>query len=622
MSEFHFLRPVWLLLNIPLILGLIYYVRRRFWSGAWQSVCDPRLLPYLLDGKVNKPKSFELLIVGITAALAIVALAGPVWRQLPQPVFQAQSALVIALDLSKSMDAQDLKPSRLVRAQHKIRDLLKQRRDGQTALLVYAGDAFTVTPLTTDVETIDNLVTDLTTDMMPASGSDVTSALRLAAELFTGAGVVSGELLVITDAIDVEQAAADSTEFSKAGHRISVLGVGTSQGAPITLAAGGFVKDREGNIVIPRLDEQALRMFAVQNNGRYHSITVDDRDLNALLSTKLDLAFSQAKLSDQQTDLWREEGPWLLLPVLLITSLVFRRGMLVVLVFLTLPITQDAYAFDWTSLWKNTDQVAAELLEGGDPQSAAKLFTRPDWQAAAHFKAGEFEQALQKSETLVGPEADYNRGNALAKLGRLQQAIQAYDKTLEADPKHEDALHNRELLTELLKQQQNQNQQQSQDQQQEGSDKQQESQPSDSQETAQDEQNQNAGQAEQDQAEQEQENPQQNDQSQASKSEPNSAANDQSEAQPEEQRPNQAEDDSKAQAMASDEQEQQAAEDDFSVESADSESQQLEAEELEQQLATQQWLRKIPDDPGGLLKRKFQYQYGKRQSRTNSEQNW
>ena len=188
-EQFHFLRPLWLLALIPLIMFSWLLLRRSLFSRNWQSVIDPQLLPHVLIGTAGKSSRLPLILFFICGLLGIIALAGPVWNQLPQPVYKAKSALVIALDLSRSMDASDIKPSRLIRAHYKVNDILKLRKEGDTALIAYAADAFTAIPLTDDGETITNIVNSLTTDIMPAQGSRADRALSRASELLRNAAI-------------------------------------------------------------------------------------------------------------------------------------------------------------------------------------------------------------------------------------------------------------------------------------------------------------------------------------------------------------------------------------------------------------------------------------------------
>ncbi|MDM8563018.1 VWA domain-containing protein, partial [Candidatus Marithioploca araucensis] len=175
-------------------------------SGNWKTVCDPQLLPHLLLDEEGKRRIWPIYALGIGGLLSILALAGPTWERLPQPAFRDQSALVIVLDLSRSMDATDIEPSRLVRARFKVADILKQRKEGQTALIVYAEDAFIVTPLTDDTETIASQLSVLNTSLMPSQGSRVDIALKKAGILLKQAGLKKGNVLLITDGVNETRA--------------------------------------------------------------------------------------------------------------------------------------------------------------------------------------------------------------------------------------------------------------------------------------------------------------------------------------------------------------------------------------------------------------------------------
>ncbi|MFT5657895.1 MAG: Ca-activated chloride channel family protein, partial [Gammaproteobacteria bacterium] len=207
-EQFHFLRPAWLLTLLPLAFVIWQMLKTQRSSRSWQAVVDPALLPYLLTGEKSVRSRSPMILVGTVAALLVISLAGPVWDKLAQPVFKQQSALVIALDLSRSMDANDIKPSRLTRARHKIADILTKLKEGQTALVVYAADAFSVVPLTDDGATINALLPGLTTDMMPVQGSRADQALIQAYALFENTGLVRGDMLLVSDGLNDRESEA------------------------------------------------------------------------------------------------------------------------------------------------------------------------------------------------------------------------------------------------------------------------------------------------------------------------------------------------------------------------------------------------------------------------------
>ena len=613
LQQLHFVRPYWLLALIPAALLIWLYATTQSKSRNWASVIDPRLLPHLLKGtpaaaQTIKNKTPSSILIFAIASCLIISLAGPAFEKRPQPVFKAQSALVIVLDLSRSMDAGDIKPSRLSRAHFKINDILKQRKEGQSALIVYAADAFTVSPLTDDAATIAAQIPALDTSIMPSQGSRLDIALDKAIELFTNAGHAKGDIFILSDSVS-QADIIKAGELNAKGFASSVLAIGTKQGAPINAAGGGFVKDNTGSIVVPKLDSAAMRKLALAGGGKFTLLTADDRDINRLLS-KIDIDKS-AKNKDEQldasgnkfkTDTWHEEGPWLLLLVIPFAAYAFRRGLVFALLIFILPMPQPVQALEWNELWKNKDQLGEAALQQGDSTKAAQLFNNPEWKAAAEYKAGNYEQAIEQLGNINTADAHYNRGNALAKAGQLDEAIKAYNRATELQADHQDAKHNRELV-EKAKQQ---NEQQSSD------NKDGEPQDQDKQDSDQKDQQSQQGDSQQSQNQEQQESAEDSQQaSDTQKNQQDADKNGQQDKTPEES-------DTEREQAEKQAAEQQAKDEQEKAESASTET----AEELDlDQQQTQQWLKKIPDDPGGLLRRKFQYQYG-REKHQNEKQPW
>lgn len=594
LAEFHFIRPDWLYALFPTLIIIILLVKNKLKQGNWAQVCDTELLPFILQQKPVHRSHLTLSLGAVCSLLVIFSLAGPTWERLPSPVFRNDAALVIALDLSLSMDATDIKPSRLSRARFKIADVLKRRKEGQTALLVYAADAYTVTPLTEDTETINSQLTALTTEIMPVQGNNSLLALNKAVGLLKQSGLQTGDILFITDAVNNDEMTQAIQSF--ASYHISILGVGTAEGAPIKLAEGGFLKDQRGSIVVPKLDDSKLAHLAAIGNGIYRTISSDDSDIEALLQQLVEPSDNQQSKSDLLLDQWNEKGPWILLLVLPMAALQFRKGLLSVVFLLMLPFPETSYALEWDDLWQSKNQKAQQAFTDENYQQSAEQFDDVSWKAAAQYKAGQFQQA---GETLSQAESAtelYNKGNALAQSGQFEAAIEAYKNTLIKDPANNDAQYNKELVEKELekqkkKQDQEKEQQNKEDDQQSEQDKSQEkSDQGDSSEPS-DERSKN------DEQDSESDSDQSNEQQNTDKKE-------------EEAKDGQQEEDEKKQ--------QQQAESEEAEEKQTEEN--SEYNEVEQ--ANEQWLKRIPDDPAGLLKRKFKYQYGQRGRKFTSQQNW
>jgi len=606
MNHFHFLRPEWFLALIPLVIALWRLKIERQQAGNWRSVCDPALLPFLLEGQQDKQRLHTWILMAICGVLAITALAGPVWNQLEQPVFREQSALVIALDLSRSMDAADIKPSRLTRSHHKLLDILKVRKEGETALIVYAAQPFVVTPLTDDTATIASQVTSLTTDIMPNQGSRPELAIEKSLELLKQAGKLRGHLLLITDGVAEGSAQVLSNLLPK-GIRLSILAVGTQAGAPIPQPQGGFLKDKQGQIVVPGLAKTELLELSQLAGGRYAQLTTDDTDINHLLETVQSKNQQEATaVSGVVADQWQEEGPWLLLLLLPLCALAFRRGYLVVVFVLLIPYPEQSFALDWGNLWSSPDQKAAQLLEQGSPAEAADTFQNPEWKAAAEYRAGQYQKTEERLKDFDTAPAHYNRGNALARQGKYPEAIQAYHQALELEPQDKDAKHNKELIEELLKEQeieQDKNQQQSNESNQDKQEQPSEEKQDDSKggENSQSKPDSSGSPEEPQQADgtpkDDAKEPEISEQHQTEKNDPQEAEASQTETEKGAE-PTEEEVDSPAQAI------------------------QDAAEKTEQDKAAEQWLKRIPDDPSGLLRRKFRYQYQQLKERKRDPKPW
>jgi len=605
LSNFHFIRPWWL--SALLLIPLVTYLSKKISvnSLSWAQVIDDQLLSHLIseEHRTKRPPIFLLALAWLFATLA---LAGPAWQKIPQPVLKVEDALVVVLDLSLSMQATDITPSRLVKARHKILDLLSQREQGFTGLIVYAGDAHIVSPLSDDAETIKSMIPALSPLIMPAMGSDAVRAIELATELLENGGVTSGKILLISDEISESQSRQIAEITQLEAHQLALLSVGTSEGSPIPLPESGFLKNR-GEIVIAKTDQRPFKELASATGARYTNLRLDDADLQFLLPPQSNPLSTQTREVEREFDQWREEGPWLLLFLLPIAAFAFRRGWVMAIATLLILPSQPATAFEWQDLWHTPDQQAAQAYERGDHERASELFKSKEWKAAAAYKSENYESAIDILGAENGAQAHYNLGNALAKSGKLPEAIGAYEQALELSPDHEDASFNKALLEQLLEQQQQsgssedeQDQKQDQNQQQDsqgqenqqGTDQQQESEQEQAADGSQDSSQNQQQNAENEPSQQASEEADKSEQEQSAES----GANEKQDKQPVEEPQNDTEQD-----PANGEQNQSLA------------AQNVTELDPEEQQALEQWLRRIPDDPGGLLKRKFDYQYRQRQ---------
>jgi Ca-activated chloride channel family protein len=580
-EQLHFLRPWWFMGLLPCALIVALYQWRKRSAGNWENIINPQLLPFLMQGDSGKKGRASSHVLGWVAAawiLCCTALAGPTWQQLPQPVHKQDSALIIIFDLSPSMLAQDIAPSRLVRARFKLIDILKQQDEGFNGLVVYGGEAHTVSPLTEDSNTIISLVPVLHPSLLAEYGSNTEDAIEVAINLATNGGYTQADLLLITDGVARSAFGTIQAMLAQAGNfRLSILGVGTAQGAPIPYGNGSFVKDSSGAILIPKLDSSSLQILAGYSGGSYQQLSADDSDIEQLLAGTEQLFPDATRELDRSFDLWDDQGFWLIILLVPVLLLSFRKN--IVAIALIAPVLMEPQSADasvWKDLWQTPDQQAAEALADGDAATAQTLFEDSQWRASAAYRAGDYSAAIDDFIRSDSADAHYNRGNALARSGDLDAAIEAYNEALARQPEMEDAIANRSLL-EQLKQQQEQEQDQQQDSSDQNQDDQQQNQEQNQQQSSSEdasEQEQNQDQSQQDQ-EQKQEQSQEQDTDNQDRSEQE-----------------------KQQSEQKSEQEQQ----------AQAQEIELNEEEKQNQQEIEQMLRRVPDDPGGLLRQKFRYQ--------------
>ncbi len=656
----HIIRPEFLLL-LPLALAFWLWLNRRSTATDWHNYLPARSIAVL---QVRRSSSKSLLKWALLTIwlLIILAASGPSWQKQSLPALENQRALVVLLDLSPSMRSTDVAPDRITRARFELIDVLRAFEDGQLGLVAYAGSAHIVSPLTDDANNISALVPALSPDVMPDQGSNVEAAVELAQRLLDDAGIGSGNLLLITDGVD-EGALVEIRKLLKPQRSLSILGVGSDNPTPIPAIGGGFVSDSQGDIVLTQLNRASLQSLARATRGRFSQLKPDDSDTQLLVSSLAE-QYQDGNSSDTnlglsaEYDSWADKGHWLVLLVLPLFIMLFRKGVIyIALIALFLPVGFDAVAAEsgWQDWFKTPDQKAAGLMRSGEFDAAANTFEREDWSAAAHYRNGEFEKAIEQLTGREDTQSQYNKATAMAMNGQLQEAVAAYDALLKAQPEHADAAHNKAFLEELIKQQQNQEQNQ-------GDGESSESNQDQNSESEKSQQNSSEQQQSGSQSNQEQNNSESNSESQESDNQESNQNHSQSQQQNDEQSSNESQsssddDDTKSLSEQHQQQEESDAENEqqteqdnnkknkgsSQVQSQDNSdddprsSQQSQSAVVEQNqdseqaaddaqsqdtvktvteplsASSEQWLRGIEDDPAGLLKRKFEYQAWQRQ---------
>jgi len=454
LTALHFLRPqwLWLLLAVPVIY-LTAHVRNDVRSH-WKRYIDPQLLDHLLIRHKTHWRFRPVHMVCLLILLGSIALAGPAWRREQPPFTEDKAPLVIVLDLSKTMDAIDLNPTRLERVKLKLRDLLKVRNGGRTALFVYARTTHMVLPFTTDFSLFDLYLSSLSTSLMPSDGKDTTKALHAISDFLSGETAPS-TILFVTDGIETQALSAlrQFTTQDADQNEILVMGVGTSTGGPVRTAGNGFLEDCDGRRIYAKLDLNALRSLAHLDIAAT-TLTLNDDDIH-WIQRHVQHHLQTKRQRDSKTR-WIDEGYWLTIPIAVIAVFGFRKGWTVrwtttALSFLLAvpPIANDTH-FSWLDLWLTRDQQGRYYFEKGEYAQAAQKFDDPLWKGFAFARGAEYQEALNAFALSDSPETWYNQGNALAHLGKYPEAVQAYQQALARRHPWPEAQDNLALIQSLI----------------------------------------------------------------------------------------------------------------------------------------------------------------------------
>ncbi|RCU48899.1 tetratricopeptide repeat protein [Corallincola holothuriorum] len=475
LTDFHLLRPFWLLSLLPLPLVIWWLWRQNFANSGWQKLVHPDLLKRLITDDSPAHKGWLWLLSAIWCLLTL-AMAGPSWYQVQTPLSAAPNGRVLIMDMSLSLLATDLKPNRLVQARYKAMDLLDGWQEGDTGLISFAGDAYVLSPLTSDINNLKTMIPALDPSIMPAMGSRPDKAVALAIELLTSAGYQKGQLFLIGDEIRPGQ---QQRIQALLGDRfeLSILGVGTPNGGPIRMPDGSLLKMVDGELPVPTLEENTLRKASQNSGGQYIRIRSDDLDIKSLLA--ISQGDSQtAQTVDGEVWQWHDSGYWLVLLLLPLALSAFRRGLLILLLGVPILLPAPQVKADWLpDALKSDDQLAAESFANGDYAKAAATFDNDAWRAASLYKAGQYEEAAAIYAEFDDAINHYNRGNALAMSQQYQEALDAYNRALELDPELANAATNRQRIMDLMEDNPDQSQGESGD----GNDESQQGQPGDEQ---------------------------------------------------------------------------------------------------------------------------------------------
>ncbi len=453
-NDFYFIRPLWLISLLPIAFVLFRFYKKKYSDKIWLSVVESHLFNALKIDPNKTASKTKIILIAICAIIMILALSGPSFYKYPHSTFKINKTYMLILDLSISMNATDSKPTRLKRAVLAINNFLNKTNEGEFMLMGFAGEPYLISPATADKKTILSLIDGITTNIIPTQGSRLDLAFTYAKDLLADKKNSHNSILLLTDAEKISSSAFNiAKEINKNDTKISVIGFGSKSGTPIQ-TDNGFLKINE-NIIISKQDETLLKSLAKSGGGIYLNSQTKPKAIDDYINfNKNTLTKKIEKMKDKNIELYRDDGIWLVLLLLPLVALTFRKGFsFIILIPLLIPTNSEASW--WQDLWQTQNQQAQKAYNDKDFKTAAQKFENESWKATSLYRAKKFEAAVANYSDL---KQYYNQGNSLANLNKLNEAIKVYEKVDKDNDNYENAQYNINAIKEFLKKKKNKNQ--------------------------------------------------------------------------------------------------------------------------------------------------------------------
>lgn len=434
MMNFAHFKMLYLVWTLPVLLLVMIHGARKRWKILKAFSGERALARIVPSGLTGRRRLRAALVLGAMLLLAI-AVSGPRYGFQWQQIERRGVDIMIALDCSRSMLAQDIQPTRLDRAKREIYDLLGMLQGDRVGLVAFSGTAFLQCPLTVDYDAFNLFLSVLTPNYLPVGGSDLCAAVHAALEGFEENSPAEKALILITDGentgrgdpMDAVQAAR------KAGLKIFCIGVGSGQGVPMPDSQGGFKKDADGQIVLSKLDEALLTRMAQATGGAYVRSVAGDMDLDAVYRDRIRADMQAATVESGRKQVWADRFQWplalavaLLLAAWLIPSV--KGAHLALLAIMLLPAFSQAHAGPLQEGYKFYRQgqyeKALELFakaQLADPQNSEILYNVGNaYYKNSNFAAAaqHYAQALEQADPQLKAKLLYNLGNSAYRQGR------------------------------------------------------------------------------------------------------------------------------------------------------------------------------------------------------------
>ena len=448
-EDFHFLRPQLLWLLIPVLILMVIGLFGLRESIKWKAVIAPHLRPFMIQKGSDQIKKWMHIGLFLVLSMAVLGSAGPTWRQIELPEKVLETPFVILLDLSQSMMATDIQPSRLERAKFKISDLLESKPGANVALIAYAGSAHTVVPLTKDYNIIKSHVKSLSPDIMPIPGSDLQAALELCKTIISRT-TAPGTTLIVSDDFNDDSFNLIQEFAMDPKNKVVIMPVNTIKGSSIpSRKSNTQLRDAAGVIVNSSLNTNVINKLESIESISISALTLDKSDMQLLAKNiSKNLQFKEAV--EEKENNWKDEGLWLVIPLALFLLFWFRKGWVLYSFLILATFSSCKKEAKFKDLWLSKDYQGQQAYDKDAYQEAAELYSDPLHEGVAWYKSGDYEKAIEafeKDSTAIGA---YNLGLSYYKNGDYEAAELAFGKATELDPEFENAVKNKALMNQLI----------------------------------------------------------------------------------------------------------------------------------------------------------------------------
>ncbi|MGY0393381.1 VWA domain-containing protein [Bizionia sp. KMM 8389] len=445
-EKFHFLRAEYLWLAIPLaiiiLLGIIAYSEK----SSWKKNIATHLRPYVIQkGTAWKSRLIHVSLF-LLFGFAFIGFLGPTWKEVKQPTKKLESQLVIALDLSQSMLATDVSPSRLERAKFKIQDFLEANPRAEAALQVFAASTHTVVPFTTDYKIILDHLDGLKPQMMPKRGTGFENLFANLDMQFQD-NVAEGKILLFTDDLEGVDVQSVSAFMQQNNVQLLIYPLATTAGANIPSFYNPKVPLKvKGKHVLSKRNIAVSDNLKTIDNVQVLDMSLDNSDVKLLAEDISKHLVFEEKPKDNEEN-WQDDGYWLLIPVIILFAFSFRKGWAIysLLFLMTLSScskddnTDDNSKMSFKDLWYSKPYQGQQAFDAGNYAEAATLYEDPLHQGVSYFKQGDFLSAKTAFEKDSSKTGLYNLGLTYAKLGDLSKSQEVFESLVAIDSSFGDA---------------------------------------------------------------------------------------------------------------------------------------------------------------------------------------